>query len=156
MRVNSNVRHAHMRERRCYDKAKYHYDAADFPKELSLRQSYVHTGMFMGWLADNDFIDTRDAHYADRVAKFKNREISCSKLYELMGEGLLSDMLTDAGDEFTYDYFDFSRGSFIADYRELLVSGLPSDYHVADTWQNYETLRKRIDERYREWKSGRQ
>jgi|SoiMethySBSTD1v2_1073268.scaffolds.fasta_scaffold163940_2 hypothetical protein len=144
-----------MRERRCYDKAKYHHDAADFPKDLPLMQAYVHSGMFMGWLADNDLIDTRDSSYADRVAQFKKREITCSKLYEAMGEGLLTDMLTEEGDDFAYDYFEFSRGSFISDYRELLVNGLPTDYHVADTWANYEKLRARIDERYRRWKGVR-
>ena len=118
-------------------------------------QAYVHSGMFMGWLADNDLIDTRDSSYADRVAQFKKREITCSKLYEAMGEGLLTDMLTEEGDDFAYDYFEFSRGSFISDYRELLVNGLPTDYHVADTWANYEKLRARIDERYRRWKGVR-
>jgi hypothetical protein len=37
-------------------------------------------------------------------------------------------------------------------YGELLAKGLPSMYHVADTWPNYDKLKKRIDQRYREWK----
>lgn len=65
----------------------------------------------------------------------------------------MSDVLTDEGNDFASHYFDLSQGNFIPDYRELLVRGLPSDYHVTDTWENYETIRQRFDDRYREWKS---
>jgi hypothetical protein len=30
-----------------YDKAKYHYQG-DFPNDISIDQSFVHTGMFLG------------------------------------------------------------------------------------------------------------
>jgi hypothetical protein len=61
-------------------------------------------------------------------------------------------MLTDEGNRFAVDYFDFDRGKYLADYEELLAKSLPSLYHVEDTWENYEIISKKIDERYADWK----
>ena len=36
-----------------YDKAKYHYEG-DFPQELPMEQAFVHTGMFLSWIIDNN------------------------------------------------------------------------------------------------------
>jgi hypothetical protein len=33
----------------------------------------------------------------------------------------------------------------------LLDNDLPSEYHVRYSWENYEVLRKRIDQRFRDW-----
>ncbi|MDM5319251.1 hypothetical protein RGT17_02390 [Bacillus altitudinis] len=44
-----------------YDKAKYHYDG-EFPKDLSIEQAFVHTGMFLGWIIDKKIL----------MEKFKN------------------------------------------------------------------------------------
>ena len=49
--------------------------------------------------------------------------------------------------------FPFDRGLFLADYEEVLGKGLPSLYHVEDTWENYERLRERIDSRYAAWRA---
>ena len=39
-----------------YDKAKYH-SGGNFPEELDQFQSFVHTGMYVGWLIDNDLLN---------------------------------------------------------------------------------------------------
>jgi hypothetical protein len=62
-------------------------------------------------------------------------------------------MLNEEGNEFAQYYFDFERGSFLRDYEQLLAKGLPSVYHVTDSWSNYERLKKKIDSRYRRWKN---
>jgi hypothetical protein len=36
-----------------------------------------------------------------------------------------------------------------------MVGALPSQYHVEDTWENYEKLKARIDERFAEWQAGK-
>ena len=41
-----------------YDKAKWHFQG-DFPKELDDHQAYVHTGIFLGWFIDHDFVSTQ-------------------------------------------------------------------------------------------------
>jgi len=32
------------------------------------------------------------------------------------------------------------RGPYFADYKQVLVARLPSFWHVADTWENYEKI----------------
>jgi len=86
------------------------------------------------------------------ISAFKSREMTGPKLFEICDGVLLDDMLNDEGNAFARDYFDFERGKYLGDYSELLTKGLPTMYHVADTWANYDRLKERIDQRYRDWK----
>jgi PII-like signaling protein len=131
-----------------YDKAEYHYDG-DFPKGLARKQAFVHTGMFVGWLIEHDMI-AKD--FLEEAQKFKAREISGAQVYKAWDGCLNSDMLVEEGRRFASDYFDFEHGQFLDDYEALLVKDLPSLYHVADTWENYNLIKTKIDERYEAWK----
>ena len=73
------------------------------------------------------------------------------EVFQSCDGALVDDMLSDEGNAFAQSYFDFERGKFVQDYEELLSARLPTMYHVEDTWANYDTLKKRIDERYSEW-----
>jgi hypothetical protein len=131
-----------------YDKAKYHY-GTDCPTSLPEEKSFVPTGMFFGWLVEHNMIKQEfDPNTADFIA----RRITGPKLYEAGDGCLIDEMLTDEGNRFAMAYFDFEHGKYLADYQELLTKGLPSLYHVADTWDNYDIIKKRIDERYEAWK----
>lgn len=135
-----------------YDKAKWHYEG-DYPSDLQESQAFVHTGMFLGWLIDHDLISDEFADdSADGVAQFRRREVTGPEVFQSCDGALVDDMLSDEGNAFAQYYFDFERGKFVQDYEELLSSRLPTMYHVEDTWANYDTLKKRIDERYSEWK----
>ncbi|HWF17886.1 MAG TPA: hypothetical protein VG754_01380 [Verrucomicrobiae bacterium] len=132
-----------------YDKAEYHYDGDDYPKGLARRHAFVHTGMFVGWLIEHDMIVT---DFLDETVGFKERRITGAKIYKAWDGTLISDMLTEEGNRFAAHYFDFERGQFLDDYQEALASGLPSFYHVADTWDNFDIIKKKIDQRYETWK----
>jgi hypothetical protein len=134
-----------------YDKAKYHYEASDFPSEFSIDQALVHTGFFVGWLAKNGMLVV-DEWNAKAIGAFLDGTLSASKLYESLGGALIDYMLTEEGNLFARFYFDFSAGKFIGDYRELLVKDLGSDYAVRDTPDNFKIMSQRIDERYTSWK----
>jgi hypothetical protein len=137
-----------------YDKAKYHTDGK-FPKGLSPRQAYVHTGFFLGWLADKHLLSQEtEEDFAADLHTYRDREISGPDLYARMGGGLDSGMLNEEGNAFAAAYFDFETGLFLQDYENLLVRKLPTFYHVADTPANYKKLATRIDQRYLEWKDG--
>ncbi len=135
-----------------YDKAKYHY-GGDYPKDLSPKQAFVHTGLFLGWLIDNNlynqnFIDEKS------VIKFKNREVTGPELFETELDGtLIEESLSEEGNKFAQYYFNFENGKYLKDYSELLSAKLPTMYHVKDTWNNYEKLSKKIDQRYADWKN---
>ena len=133
-----------------YDKAKDHYDG-DFPKGLPHRQAFVHTGMFIGWLIEHDLIAP---DFLPETEGFKERRITGAEVYEAWDGCLTREMLTDEGNRFASDYFDFQRGEYLDDYEQILAKGLPSLYHVADTWENYDIIREKIDQRFEYWKKN--
>src|SRR5215471_67805 len=120
-----------------YDKAKYHY-GTDCPTSLPEEKSFVLTGMYYGWLVEHGMIKPE---FDPETETFMSRKMTGPKLYEA-GDGVLIDqMLTDEGNRFTKDYFEFEHGKYLADYQELLARGLPTPYHVADTWENYDLIK---------------
>jgi hypothetical protein len=60
--------------------------------------------------------------------------------------------LNDEGNAFAQAYFDFEKGAYLSDYDRVLTGGLPSQYHVADTWGNFDALRPVLDKRLEEWR----
>jgi hypothetical protein len=138
-----------------YDKAKYHY-GGDYPDGLPDEQAFVHTGLYLGWIVDRDLysVEFREGT-ADLIAAFRSREVTGPEIYESWDGCLIDTMLSADGNAFSHDYFDFDRGNYLADYEELFLGDLPSLYHVANTWDNYERLRVRLDERFAEWQRKR-
>ena len=61
-------------------------------------------------------------------------------------------MLSDEGNAFAQDYFDFSVGKYIDDYAESLIRKLPSEFHVPYTWENQKKINHQISKRYSDWK----
>ncbi len=135
-----------------YDKALWHADGdklhrgIDDPDGTPMPQSMVHPGMFIGWLIDHDMIT---AKFLPQTAGFKRREITGAKVYEKWNSRLASDMLTNEGNQFARYYF---YGQYAYDYTQLVKKDPHSGLHVADTWENYNAISKKIDERYAEWK----
>jgi hypothetical protein len=135
-----------------YDKAKYHY-GGDFPEELDEFQGFVHTGMYVGWLIDNDLIDHEFFSDSQQAIKgFKNRQLTGSQFYEMQMDGvLLIDQVSEIGNRFSFDYFDFDSGQYLNDYETTLARELPTLFDVQDTWENYEKIKKVIDKRFLDW-----
>ena len=135
-----------------YDKAKYHY-GGQFPEELPDEQAFVHTGLYLGWIIERDlYSDEFREESAELIVRFKARELTGPEVYASWDGCLLDDMLSAEGNAFSRDYFDFDSGQFLADYEQVLAGTLPTLYHVANTWENYDRLRERLDARYTEWR----
>ncbi len=138
-----------------YDKADWHL-TDDFPKDLKEEQIYVHTGFFIGWLIDNNLIseDFEEVN-SDFLPQFRQRQISGPKLYEFSGGVFSADDVTEEGRLFCNYYYE--PNTFFNDYRDTFIKGsflkksLPSDYHVKDTWENYDKFSKVLDKRFTEW-----
>ncbi len=131
-----------------YDKAKWHYDGG-FPNELDKFQGFVHTGFYITWLADNNFIDTNYIPISE-IEKIKSREISGTVFYKNYLDGVLTDDdISEIGNEFTYSYYE--KGTFIDDYNNTLGEDKNTLYHIEDNWKNYEILKPIIDKRYIEF-----
>lgn len=43
---------------------------------------------------------------------------------------------------------------YFADYEATLAHGLPSVYHVEDSWENYHKIASVIDDRFSQWQRG--
>ena len=135
-----------------YDKAKWHY-GGDFPEDLDTFQGFVHTGMFLGWLIESDLMSHEfKEDFEDLINKFKQRELTGPQIFESMDGVLSLEEISETGNRFALKYFDFSHGQYLTDYDNTIASGLPTMYHVKDTWENYERLKAVIDQRFDIWK----
>lgn len=134
-----------------YDTAKHHF-LGHFPSILPIEQAYVHIGMFLGWMLEHELygeiFEDEEAH---QVFRFKNREISCSILSAMWDGYLGEDMFNREGNDFSVHYYQ--SGIYRKDYQEVLANDLPSMYHVEDSWENYEKIALRIEDRYQKWKA---
>jgi hypothetical protein len=138
-----------------FDKAKWHYEG-NFPGDLVETQAFVHTGMFLGWIIDHDLYSEEFADdFKNEIRRFKTRKMTGSRVYQTADGVFADDMLNEEGLAFTRFYFDFQKGKFLKDYEKLLAAGLPTTYHVQDTWDNYYRLKAQIDKRFNAWRSKR-
>lgn len=135
-----------------YDRAKHHF-MGKFPNVLPIEQAYVHIGMFLGWILEHDlYSELFEDEAGHQIIRFKEREITASILSAMWDGYLGEDLFNKEGNEFCKEYYQ--TGDYKKDYEELLTSGLPSFYHVEDSWENYSTIAQRINERYEEWKTS--
>ncbi len=133
-----------------YDRAKHHF-MGKFPNILPIEQAYVHIGMFLGWILEqNMYSELFEDEAGHQIIRFKGREITASILSAMWDGYLGEDLFNEEGNEFSKHYYQ--TGDYKKDYQELLASGLPSFYHVEDTWDNYHKIAARITERYQAWK----
>lgn len=135
-----------------YDKADYHLGGS-FPRNLSEVHAYIHTGMYLGWIIDNNLVsEFFEEESSEDIKKFKQRKMTGTQIYQKWDGVLDSDMLNDEGNKFSQYYFDFDKGNFANDYEKLLCTDYPTIFHPNDTWENYYKLKEIIDERYESWK----
>ncbi len=133
-----------------YDNAKNHF-LGNFPDSLPIEQAYVHIGMYLGWIIDNELYSPYfEEEAGTEIYRFKRRELSATILSEIWDGYLGYELFNDEGNLFTYHYY--GGGIYKNDYEKLLVKDLPSYYHVDDSWDNYGLLSERISKRFEEWK----
>ena len=135
-----------------YDDASWHY-GGNFPTDLPAEAGATHIGMFVAWawltgLAGEDVMDDMP----ETVTALNERTTTPGKSFFDNCDGkFVDDDLNAVGNAFAVEYFDFKNGQYLNDYDELLTGDLPTVYHVPDTWESFDRLRPRLDERYREW-----
>nr|WKN36323.1 hypothetical protein K4G66_28590 [Tunicatimonas sp. TK19036] len=133
-----------------YDNAKNHF-LGNFPGDLPIEQAYVHIGIYLGWIIDNDLYSEYFEEEADtQIFRFKQRQISCTILSEIWDGYLGHELFSEEGNLFTFYYY--GGGLYHKDYEELLLGDLPSIYHVQDTWENYDRIAQSIFHRLRDWR----
>jgi hypothetical protein len=138
-----------------YDKAKYHAETVE-AHGLPEEHASNHAVFFLRWLIEHAlmakwFIEETGGDFE----QYRTGKASIHDLYDSCDCCLIDDMLSDEGNAFAMEYFDFEKGKYLDDYTGLLQGTLPSEYHIRYTEENYARMKEVIDRRYIEWKSKR-
>ena len=136
-----------------YDDASWHSEGK-FPSGLPEEAAATHSGMFLAWALLRGMVGEEHAEdFADDLNELKSRKVTPGA-YLLRLDGKFTDEeLNEEGNAFAAAYFDFEKGQYIKDYEKILAKGLPSAYHVADTWENFDRLQPILDKRFKAWRS---
>lgn len=139
------------KQEKVYDLAKNHF-LGDFPASLPIEKAYLHIGIYMGWIIDNDlYSEYFEDEASTEIYRFKRRDIGCIILAEIWDGALSHELFSEETNLFTFYYY--AGGIFKKDYNEVLVKSHKTIYHVEDTWENFDKISKRISERFEEWQS---
>ena len=137
-------------EKNIYDNAKNHF-LGNFPANLPIEQAYVHIGIYLGWIIDNDlYSEYFEEEASTEIYRFKRRELVCTIISEIWDGYLGHELFNLQGNMFTYYYY--GGGIYRKDYEEILCQHLPSIYHVKDTWENFDKISRKMTERFEYWK----
>ncbi len=135
-----------------YDDVSWHTGAAEYPKELPHDAAATHSGMYMAWA----LLSGLGGELAtDGLPKLRARSVTPGRFFLEVCDGkFIEEDLSAEGNAFTQAYFDLDRGRYLHDYDAVLCRGMSTAYHVADTWENFDKLKPRLDRRLAEWRRG--
>ena len=141
-----------------YDRADYDYSTEEAP--LPKGHAATHIGMFLSWAVDHGLENDYHRQYSSELLeKLRRREITGRQFFQAACKEQFAEKdLGVEGNAFAAVYYrtgDGQRGAYFEDYKKILAAGLPSFWHVADTWENYAKLAPVITRRYEEWKNPR-
>jgi hypothetical protein len=139
-----------------YDRADHNYSTDDAP--LPPGHAATHIGMFLAWAVANGLENEWHHQFsAEPLAKLRRREITGRQFFQAAcKEQFAPKDLNVEGNQFAEHYYKNNageRGPYFADYKQTLAADLPSFWHVADTWENYDRLAPLITRRFGEWKN---
>src|SRR5690349_7620681 len=139
-----------------YDRADYDYSTEEQP--LPKGHAATHIGMFLAWAALHGLLnDYHEQHSAQLVGQLRARQITGRQFFQAACQEQFAEKdLNVQGNAFAESYYRDSagqRGAYFADYKQVLAARLPSFWHVADTWDNYEKLAPVINRRFETWKN---
>jgi hypothetical protein len=139
-----------------YDDASWH-SGGEFPAGLPPDAAATHSGLFLAWALLADL--GRDYHRVDSaedIERLRARKLTPGQYFLAVCDGKLTDEdFSREGNAFAKAYYQQDGASFLGDYQEHLAKGLPSDYHVADSWANFDKLKPVLDRRLANWRRGR-
>ena len=151
-----------------YDDASWHY-GGDYPKNLPDENAATHIGMFLAWCINNDLAsDELQKDAKDEINNVKSRQMTGGEfLINICDETFAHNDLSEFGQKFANDYYDNDKskfakkfGDYVDDFCNVFNEKAEKNgfeyetlYHVEDTWENYDLLAKKLDERFVEWKN---
>lgn len=134
-----------------YDRADWH-SGGDYPADLPEENGGTHIGMFLAWIIsrglEGEFHREQSAASLElvRARKMTGREF----LFQECDGKFWEEDLSAGGNAFAKAYYEPDDG-YLIDYDEVFESAGETMYHVADTWENFDKISGRIDQRHEEW-----
>lgn len=114
----------------------------------------THAGMFLAWAILRGMVGKEHAEdFADDLDELRARTVTPGAYLMRLDGKFTDEELNEEGNAFAASYFDLEKGQYLTDYEKVLAKGLPSTYHVADSWDNFDRLQPTIDKRFKEWQS---
>jgi hypothetical protein len=134
------------------DRADWHY-GGNYPPELPPENGGTHIGMYLAWvilrgLGSKELIQhAGDTYNWVRTREVTGRDLLVTKL----DEKFFDELLSPEGKAFTESYYE--TNGYANDYDRVLGGDLPTLYHVANTWENFDKLAPVLDERLAAWRA---
>nr|WP_210420316.1 hypothetical protein [Aquisphaera giovannonii] len=117
--------------------------------------------MFLAWIVHNGLQgEFHDEESPEELEAVRARQMTGREFLFRACDGKFWDEdMSEEGKAFCAAYYlgagGKGYGPYIEDYERVLAGGLPSTYHVEDTWANYDAIAPVINRRYEEWKAAR-
>lgn len=143
-----------MSEPAVYDKAKWHYEHPEFPRDLAEARGYLFGGFFLAWAYFAGLVAEDElAEATDQFNRLDRRLITPGELYRALDGTLTSETLTDLGNGFAAFSFESEEFDYYSLFERVLAASLPSPYHVQDSWEAFDKLRPNLDAAFRDWRA---
>ena len=149
VQVHMSILRIGMETRMKYDDASYYVGGGSVPNDLPAEASGTRIGMYAAW-AFLSGLGSKD--FPELLGVYVSREETPGAIFmDWMDEELTDADFSDEGNSFTESYYDVDPVHFFADYEEILCKDVETIFHVADTWDNFNRLKPRLDRRFNEW-----
>ncbi|MGX7030508.1 DUF7832 domain-containing protein [Vagococcus zengguangii] len=149
------------------DKAIWHYEVPDYPKELPNEQGGVHIAFFFRWMAENGFAGAElNEEYPAIQMKLKLNMLDAFEILMNFFDGtIMAEDFSEDGARFANAYYLekelYSReyGNYLEDYEALMpqlehLEGFEKFYQVVKySEENYQMVKQQIDQRFAEYES---
>ena len=150
-----------------YDKAKWHYEAKDMPKELPEIVGATHIAFFVRWCIENDLMSQEiKEDFAEELQQIANKELDCRDFFFNNMDGVFtSEELNTKGKKFAAAYYHSEKTKFAKNFGYYLIdhenwvknkfgSQYNSDssyYYVENSEDNYNEIKDICNKRYSEF-----
>jgi hypothetical protein len=134
------------------DRIDWHASSPAFPEGVSRKNAGTHIGMFLAWCVLRNMLapELREP-LATPIQALRERRMTGKDFLAKHCDGkLVVELLTREAGSFAGAYYP---SKYIKDYKRILAAGLPTEYHVVDTWANYERLEPVVSEAFQKWKN---
>src|SRR5260370_14378139 len=124
-----------------YDRADWHY-GGNFPEDLPQENGGTNIGMFLAWAIMNGLEgDLHKQESAPALRAVRSRSMTGRQfLFDECDEKFTAEDLSEEGNVFAAVYYAPEDSPYMSDYERVLGGGVPTLYHVADTWENYDKI----------------